>query len=151
MYQAGGARKMIMNPMSNSDCTSLYEAHITLEYGQRLLPDMKIEDFFEGFEQYIIERFPRRDKCLVPFQTLSFYCTMIPRMVWDEVGELDPELEYRHNDQDFCLRALKKGIPSVVNFGAFVFHFGSRTINVLGTEERKNKCTEHFKKKWGLQ
>jgi hypothetical protein len=152
MVSAFSGREFIMNPMSNSDCTSMYEADIILKNvagTKRLHPDMKMEDL-KGWEKEVIE-FPRRPKCLIPFQTLSFYCTMIPRSVWNKVGELDPALESRHNDQDYCLRAHQLNIPSVVNMGCFAFHFGSRTLMHVADQQTRQKCTEHFVKKWNMK
>ncbi len=142
----------IMNPFSNSDCRSLYHADFglvrakTLET-KTLIHDMDYADI-EGWENEILD-FPIGRRILLPVQTLSFYCTLIPRGVWQQVGELDPELEYRHNDQDFCIRARAHGIMSVVNLAPFAFHFGSKTLSHLADEGIKSKATAHFLKKHG--
>lgn len=154
MYSAFQGRDMIMNPMSNSDCTALYEADLYLSRTighnsteiKKIHPDMEYEDL-EGWHESVI-KYSRRDKCLVPFGLISFYCTMIPISVWKKVGGLDEKMEYRHNDQDYCIRAMQLGIPSVVNMGAFAFHFGSKTMRKMATPEMQNECTDYFRKKW---
>jgi hypothetical protein len=80
---------------------------------------------------------------------LSFYCTLIPKKVWEMVGELDEALETRHNDVDFCYRAQALGIPSLINFGAFAFHFVSRTLSKTCLPGEQDAATQHFLKKWG--
>lgn len=149
MHSAFMGREMIMNPMSNSDCISLYESDIFLG-SRRIFPDMDMEDLSDE-ERELIMNFPRKPKCLIPFYTVSFYCTMIPLSVWEKVGPLDKDLEYRHNDQDYCIRAMKLGIPTVVNMGTFAFHFGSKTMRHLANDELKAKCSEHFQNKWQAQ
>ena len=142
----------IMNPFSNSDCRSLYYSNIFLSRGKEtkhLIHDMGLEDI-KGWEHQIWD-FELGCRVLFPVQTLSFFCTIMPRSVWTRVGKLDPDLEYRHNDQDFCLRAARMGIPSMINLAPFAFHFGSKTLTHVASDEIKNKATEHFMKKWGGQ
>lgn len=81
---------------------------------------------------------------------VAFYCTMIPRRIWDAVGGLDEELDVRHNDQDFCIRASALGFPAMINLGAIAYHFGDRTLPRCTTELEYNKATDHFKNKWSL-
>lgn len=154
MVGAMKGRDLIMNPMSNSDCTSVYEADIKLKRVHPngavetlpLKPDMELKDI-EEWEEFIIH-YPPKPKCLFPVRTLSFFCTLMPVGVWKKVGPLDPQLEYRFNDTDFCLRAAQFSIPCVINLGAFAFHFGSRTIRQVATKESQDLCTAHFNKKW---
>jgi hypothetical protein len=53
-------------------------------------------------------------------------------------------------DQDFCIRAARQGIPSMINFGAFALHFGDVTLPYCTTETELNQCTEVFKEKYGI-
>jgi GT2 family glycosyltransferase len=111
-----------------------------------LIHDMEYEDMV-GWDQevYAGTKIPR---ILVPVSAISFYCVMIPRSVWNLVGGLDPELEYRHNDQDFCLRAHQIGVPTLIDFAAFAFHFGTKTLNHLVGEDVKTNATAYFMQKW---
>lgn len=144
----------ITNPLSNSDCRSLYYTDLFASrpsdgLTKLMTHDMDYEDIV-GFEESIINLGPQCS-IIIPVQTLSFYCTLIPRRVWEQVGGVDPELEYRHNDQDFCLRAKKLGIHAVVNLEPFAFHFGTKTLNHLSDDVTKNKATIHFMNKHGLR
>lgn len=148
MYECFRGRDMIVNPMSNSDFGTRYETAMVIDEQSKkqLKPDMSLEDLSPK-EIDKLMRLEKATSLLIPFPWLSFYCTMIPKTVWDKLTGLDEKLEYRHNDQDFCMRAMQVGIPSVINFGAFAFHFGSRTLK-YESDETKNKCTEYFLQKW---
>lgn len=149
MYKAFRGREMIMNPMSNSDSASLYEAHFKMG-DQPITHDMKIEDFSEQqYNDFFLADPPSRIDLLVPFQSVSFYCTMVPKSVFVKIGLLDPKLEYRHNDVDFCLRGLQKGIPTVVSFNSFAFHFGTKTLNHFPSS-LKDEASKHFYHKWNV-
>lgn len=81
---------------------------------------------------------------------VAFYCTMIPRPIWDAVGSLDEALDVRHNDHDFCIRAAQIGMPAMINLGAIAYHFGDRTLPRCTSELEYSKASDHFKEKWGL-
>ncbi len=74
-----------------------------------LLPDMTLEQV-EGWHQEIVDR-PRGPDILASQQWVAFYAPLIPRRVYERVGEMDPELDSRHNDEDYCMRAGRIGIP----------------------------------------
>jgi GT2 family glycosyltransferase len=78
----------------------------------------------------------------------AFYCTMMSKSVWDEVGELDAAMDFRGNDWDYCIRAEKLGIPSMINLGAFALHFGDKTIPKCVTKEQLDECSRVFQSKW---
>ena len=67
---------------------------------------------------------------------ISFYCAMIPKTVLNRVGDLDEKLDVRYNDTDYCERARKLGIPSMINLGAFALHFGDRSLPKCTTAEQ---------------
>lgn len=81
---------------------------------------------------------------------ISFYCTYIPREVWNKVGRLDERLEVRHNDQDYCFRAARLGIPTFINTGGFALHFGSKTLPKVTSQEEYEKASQVFKEKYSL-
>lgn len=122
-----GDRYAICNPMSNSDNGGQFQTHLeipcALNYDDLANPIAFATAKSSG-HALLVQR---------PY--VCFYCTLIPRKVWEAVGELDERLEVRYNDFDFCARALSKGIPSFINFGAFAVHFGSKTLNKTVTRE----------------
>lgn len=151
MYEAFCDREMIMGPMSNSDMGSRYDASMELMAEKLLLrPDMSLDDLnnHQVLEILRMRVSNHLNRLLIPFHWISFFCVMMPKTVWQKLNGLDAELEYRYNDHDFCMRAAALGIPSVVNFAAFAFHFGSKTMHYLKTDEIDRKATEHFTKKW---
>lgn len=57
------------------------------------------------------------------------FCLLIKREVLDNVGLLDEDFgKGMWEDNDYCLRARIKGYLAYCALGAFVFHFGSKTI-----------------------
>lgn len=139
---------LIVNPMSNSDCRSTYFCDLKLG-GETMVPDMT-EISADTIQA--VHDFKGLADLLINVERLSFYATLMSRSVWRHVGRLDENLEYRFNDWDFCMRAQQLNIPRFIYFGAFVFHFGSRTLNLdPEIEAKKAACAEHFTKKWGFQ
>jgi len=133
-------RAGIVNPMSNSDNGGQFSTDLdipcSLDY-QDLASPMAYASSQASGKSLLVQR---------PY--VCFYCTLIPRLVWEHVGELDERLENRHNDQDFCYRAALKGIGSYINFGAFAVHFGSKTLDKVAPMELRNEATRVFSEKW---
>lgn len=107
-----------------------------------LTPDMSLDDV-KGWSPYIIGRDPGPP--IIAIQPwVPFYAPLIPRAVWEKVGELDPALDSRHNDEDYCYRAARLGIPSAFCLSAPVLHFGSKTISQVYTREQMDQATHQF-------
>lgn len=142
--------KGITQPLSNGDNGSRFVANLTIEneHGETLrLPVKATLEEIRPFERAIKDRFAG-GPLLIPQAWLSFFCVMIPKACWNEVGELDQRLDSRHNDQDYCIRATQKGLPSVLNVGAFAFHFGDRTLPKVTTRADLDECSRVFQEKW---
>ncbi len=147
LIEGVGDSLMICNPMSNSDnggqfLTKLpWACEVDLEDTPNPPATVALAESTYG----------ARTSLLVHRPYVCFYCTLIPRVVWDQVGALDERLENRHNDQDYCMRAAKLGIPSMINFGAFAIHYGSKTLKHVAPESLRNEATRVFFEKWGAQ
>ncbi len=141
MVEGLGDNRMIINPMCNGDLGGRFIAPIPFPQSA------DYEDMDDRFDE--INEYQTGLKLIVKQDWLSFYCTLIPRSVWEMVGELDPALETRHNDVDYCYRAQALGIPSVINFNAFAFHFGSKTLSKSVKPGEQDAATQAFKQKWG--
>lgn len=150
LFSAFKGRDMIMNPMSNSDVGSLYEADLMLDPLFRMKPDMDIENFSPAHIQKLMQYRRKDGKLLLKCPWVSFYCTMLTKKVWNLVGPLDEDFEYRHSDQDYCMRAAQAGFGSFINLGAFAFHFGSRTLKHT-SDEVKNEASRKFMDKWKIR
>ena len=149
-------RDWILNPMSNSDYGSRYVLNDRLsdpkfEHERPIPLHASIEDMEEWREALITHSSPYIHAPLVIKQDwVCFFCTLIPRTVWEKVGGLDPALEVRHNDEDFCYRAGRLNIPSLISMAAFAFHFGSRTLDQSVHPGEKEAATQYFQRKWSI-
>lgn len=146
MSRNAGDYGVIVNPMSNCDNGWLYNAEIIV--GDRLLAKRfytyrEMEDHIDA----IIEK-PPGPKIRLAEPYVCFYSTLIPRAVWNVVGELDLQCRLSHDDEDYCYRARKLGIQPVVDMEAFIFHFGGRTSSITDTDPERAETLKHFKSKW---
>lgn len=84
--------------------------------------------------------------------TAAFYCVLVPRTVWDEVGELDDSFAVgMFEDDDFSLRLRNAGYHILVAEDCFVHHFGNGSFAKLPSEQvlvifESNK--KRFEDKW---
>lgn len=145
-----GLYPLILGVKSNSDCTTRYISPIELinqkgelkEFG----PDCEYEDL-NGFYDSVLD-YSKANRCLIPQPWVSFYCVMIPKWVWNWVGDLDEALDSRHNDEDYCYRAKQKQIHSMIAMNAFAFHFGSKTLKISASSREQEQASKHFIDKW---
>lgn len=143
-----GNNELISNPMSNSDNGSQFFSSLSLPVKMSL--DEYIDLGKERLLNQIEERLCPKETLLVPVPVfVAFYCTMIPKKVWDKVGLLDERMDVRHNDLDYCLRAAKLEIRSVINYSAFALHFGDKTLPKCTSPEEYQKADEAFYEKYG--
>ncbi len=69
-----------------------------------------------------------RDVCYEPGR-LVFFCVMIRRSVFEQIGLLDENyIKGNFEDDDYCLRAILSGYKLGIAKSAFVFHHGSITF-----------------------
>lgn len=69
--------------------------------------------------------------------TLSGLCLLLPRAVWQAVGDFDERFgNGNFEDDDFCLRARLAGYRLVIARDAFLHHEGHRTFQALGLDYR---------------
>jgi GT2 family glycosyltransferase len=155
LVKSAGDHAMILNPLTNNDQGSRFMTQLALHHEDGSSYQMPVNAVLEdvrGWEREILDyRSPFHEQGILCKQDwVTFACTMIPRLVFDYVGEIDIALETRHNDEDYCLRARTMGIPTFIDLGAFGFHFGSRTLNKSVKPGEREAATEHFHKKWGF-
>ena len=80
------------------------------------------------------------------------YCVLVPRPVWDAVGELDAGFEIgMFEDDDFSLRVKKAGYRVIAAEDCFIHHFGNGSFSKLPSGEslqifEQNK--QRFESKW---
>lgn len=152
MAAKAGNNPVILNPMSQCDNGWIFHTPITLrpkEGGSKRL-DKRFYAFeeLEHFQDAIIH-YPRGPELVVQAPYVCFYATMIPRVVWNAVGELDESCKTSHDDEDYCLRARNLGIQSLIDFESFALHFGGATSSTTTSEEDRMATHSYFDKKWG--
>jgi hypothetical protein len=82
------------------------------------------------------------------------FCSLIPRAVWEKVGELDERFEVgMFEDDDYSHRLAKAGYRIVSAEDCFVHHFGQGAFSKLA-HERYQEIFDHnrrrFEEKWGF-
>ncbi len=142
LQYASGLMDCIQNPLSNNEYGSRYWGSVPFWQNSYEFDEHKIKMAMKQLPPQML---------MFPVEWISFYCTYIPRSVWNKVGRLDETLDARHNDVDYCLRAQKLGIPTFINTGGFALHFGSKTLPKVTSSAEYDKADLHFKQKWGLK
>jgi GT2 family glycosyltransferase len=85
---------------------------------------------------------------------LAFFCVLMPRAVWDEIGPLDEQFGLGFfEDDDYCQRVLESGRRIVCAEDSFVHHELSASFKQIDEERRralfeKNKL--YYESKWGV-
>ena len=83
---------------------------------------------------------------------LAFFCTIIPKAVWDEVGPLDERYEIgMFEDDDYALRVRENGMKALCAQDVFIHHFGRASFSRMNDKEYQkvfNKNKALFEKKW---
>jgi GT2 family glycosyltransferase/glycosyltransferase involved in cell wall biosynthesis len=83
----------------------------------------------------------------------NFFCAMIPRGVWEEVGELDENFGVGlFEDDDYAMRVRTAGYNVACAEDVFVHHHASASIGALPAasyDELFNRNRRYFESKWG--
>ena len=131
----------ILNPYSNCDKGWLHNDSLTTQSGKDLYPNMQLDNFtadeLDSFRTY---GFNGKGEDLQNIRTspfCAFYCTLIPKEVFDKVGMLNTIFKNGGEDLDFCERAKRFGFECFWTTQAGCFHFGGKT--------RKFSEDENFK------
>lgn len=85
----------------------------------------------------------------VPVPYLCMYATLIPRKVYDLVGEWDDNFKTGQDDIDYALRAKQSGCGLFIALDSLVWHFGGRTADTTMNDQNRRDSAKYFVKKWG--
>lgn len=91
-------------------------------------------------------------KAWFPLESLSGFCLLMKREVYEAVGSLDERFQLgTREDRDYCIRARKKGFQLLCAGDTFVYHFGHRTFqsNRINPTAIHRENMEKFVEKWG--
>lgn len=140
---------MILNPASNGDASTRYYASYGLRKGTEFkdIPHKCTLEEISGFEESVISM-PLMNPVIIDPGWVSFYCTLFPRTVLNQVGDFDEKLDVRYNDVDYCKRARALGIPSLIQLGCFALHFGDRTLPKCTTEAEYHAADVAWQEKY---
>lgn len=126
-----GAGVAACNPLSNCDQGWLHDYDLSLD-GFPLRPAAAYldgahvrlrDDPGTALPVARLRQAPGRER-VYEREWVAFFCTVLPRRVWDEVGPLDEGFDGGCEDVDWCRRAARLGYRAAVNERSFVFHFG---------------------------
>jgi len=120
----------IINPYSNCDKSWLHNDELTCLSGKSLIPNMKISDFTEDEIDSLGDGFLSNSKptnLLISSPFCAFYCTLVPKKVVKDVGNLNTLFKNGGEDLDYCKRAERFGYLSYWLDTAMCFHFGGKT------------------------
>ncbi|HEY2859486.1 MAG TPA: glycosyltransferase [Terracidiphilus sp.] len=139
----------LANPLSNCDKGWLHEYDLAIEGvplapGSLMLDGCAIRLRSDPSRCFTAERAWSYSPGKTRKQTLDwvpFYCTVLPRAVYNQVGELDEGFYNLCEDVDYGMRAARLGFPSMVDERSFVLHFGgiSRALRPEKTEDDWNR------------
>lgn len=93
---------------------------------------------------------PMTHPYIIPQSWISFYCTMFPRKLLEDVGDFDESLDVRYNDVDYCQRARAKGYGVALHLGVFALHFGDKTLPKVTSPEEYAKADESYRNKYRI-
>lgn len=90
---------------------------------------------------------------------LTFFCVMIPRKIWDEIGELDERFFLMAEDLDYSIRLRKAGYSLVVARDVVINHEGGASFkNLIGGGLGSKKYSDYatmqdrvLREKWGSE
>ena len=91
----------------------------------------------------------------LPLETAPLFCAVIPRVVWNELGPLDPRFRVgMFEDDDYSLRIRNAGLRIVCAEDCLVHHFGLGSFGALPPAEYDRIYNENrfaFEQKWGVE
>jgi len=117
--------------------------------------EAKINVTYSGWRD--MERFARalaaaRSGQRLELRVAPLYCALMPRAVWDQVGEMDTRYEIgMFEDDDLSLRVRQAGFEIFAAEDTFIHHFGQGSFSQLSSEAY-NRIFEanrrRFEEKW---
>lgn len=137
---------IILNPHSNCDYNWLYFGSCITSTGLLLKKQMRMDEI-AGHEESLYN-FSNPYDITMPVSFNCFYATIIPRKVWMAVGNMDEGFKTGKEDLDYCLRASRQGINSMMTFRTFVFHFSGVTADKSIDKEERESNEKVFQSKW---
>jgi len=110
----------------------------------------------EGMEVFAAERTRGHRGRDSDVRSAAFFCALVPRGVWETVGDLDSAFGMgMFEDDDFAMRVRQAGRRVVVAEDCFVHHFGQGSFSKIPREtyervfeENRRRFEEKWKQRW---
>lgn len=139
--------RMLINPLSNCDNGKTFIFDFgKYSHNQYQLNQIGARDF-----EAIVTRSNLYPKGVILTGFIAFYCTMMRRAHYDDIGGIDPTFKTGQDDLDFCLRARAKDYIMGIATDTFCFHFSGATADRVLTQSDRDFNMDYFKSKWGDQ
>lgn len=140
--KVAGDNMVILNPISPCDNYIFYNLLFPFVTGNQY--DLKNYDVKE-----LINAKSYYPPGLIHMSFLCLYASLIPRKVWERVGDWDENFETSADDIDYSYRAVQKGVRLAASLDCLIWHFSGRTADTTMTLEKRKASVRYFKKKWG--
>ena len=118
--------------------------------------EAKIDISYDNMDEMLTEsaKYTRRHiGQLYPLRTAAFFCAMMPRAVYERVGDLDESFGRGFfEDDDYCRRIEQVELRIVCAEDVFVHHHLSATFGKISNQERKKLFEKNrmiYESKWG--
>ncbi len=146
-----GDNLFCVNALSPCDNGIRYHLHFGFTHdGVRFqLPERAYE--YEHLEKYfdsMLNSDSYYPAGLVSQDFLCIYATLIPRKVWEMVGEFDERFRTGPEDIDFSRRAKEKGVHLFSVLDALIWHFGGVTAKHTIDPAQRLANEEAYVAKW---
>lgn len=138
-------KNAILNPKSNCDDNGRFYMTLT--------PFTEIKYRIEQMEELVdkvIDFEHRQTFGVIRQHQVHFYCTLMTRKCWEEVGGIDPNFKTGFDDQDFCDRAKKKGYAPSIALHAYALHGSGVSADAFLSKEERDFNEQYYKEKHGF-
>ncbi len=145
---------IMLNATSNCDNGWKYALSFIIESdGQKLLIAdrfFKKEDI-AGHELAMMNAKSNYPVGMILTDLLCLYATLIPRKVWDTVGQLDEQFKTGYEDSDYSARAKAAGITMAIALNAIIWHFGGIATSTYLTDGQTAENKRKIEAKYGVK
>ncbi len=118
--------------------------------------EARIEILYDGMPQMLeaaADYTARHVGQLTPLRTAAFFCVMMPRRVYETVGELDEAFGIgMFEDDDYCRRVEQAGWTIACADDVFIHHHLSASFDQIKQERRQQMFEQNraiYEAKWG--
>lgn len=152
LVEVAGDNSIILGPISN--CDNQFKYNLFFGYhtknGVKEMPRRfyRYDDLKDHFDD-LMNAQSAYNRGIISQDYLCFYATLIPKKVWERVGEMDPKFKTGQDDLDYSQRAKDLGVPCAVVLDSLIWHFGGATADLALTDEIRKTNIEYFVQKWG--